>query len=611
MTIAVLPFNAGPNTKPALARQFANFACDIVRNNTGAEVNAVNYLIRLDESPNPRLANVNPSETYNEHQMIAQLFEQAGADAAMDGLLVQENGSFKLGVRFFEKGSEEPVRSEERTFKADDLFPELRKLITELAETAGKKLPEELKEDENLFGTSNAQAFLRFIEAYDALQYIDKTQGQVAVEFSPEPAIENLVESQKLDLDWEAPYVTLVQLCRACTNFQISTAEILEKGLKEIIEVVPDDGRAIFALGELYHATGNLAAASETFERAAVLEPNEPAIITRLGIVQMQMGMPVNAERNFRKALEMEGEEKPSLDFLAQVLQATNRGHEVPGLWRDHLAKNPDAPEVHAKIATSLINAGQEEEGVKAFEEALTKLEDATVVKRFYAPYLASKQDFDRAMDFYEDCLDTAPADVQLLLEYAQTLQAANRTFEVPKVLKDVLAANPDPNIRAQTMAWLIELEQPKRVESVQNAQQKLESNDFEGALRDLKPVQNWLADYWKMWALLAAANNRLEQFEEAEKAATALVNLFPGCEPAYGELATALGSQNKHQEAYNAMRFGMSNVQNSLPIAINYALAAKRIGNHDEARALAKQIREAIGTNEQLDPILDDLMRS
>ena len=57
-------------------------------------------------------------------------------------------------------------------------------------------------------------------------------------------------------------------------------------------------------------------------------------------------------------------------------------------------------------------------------------------------------------------------------------------------------------------------------MESVENARTKMENNDFEGAVRDLKPLRNWLADYWKMWALLSAAYNRLEQPVEAEEAA-------------------------------------------------------------------------------------------
>ncbi|MFX7914615.1 hypothetical protein ABTK35_20290, partial [Acinetobacter baumannii] len=83
--------------------------------------------------------------------------------------------------------------------------------------------------------------------------------------------------------------------------------------------------------------------------------------------------------------------------------------------------------------------------------------------KRYYAPVLAGEDDTDRAMDFYEDYLDENPNDVGAMVEYAQTLQKAKREFEIPPVLKNILASNPDMDTKAQTQAWLIELEQPKR----------------------------------------------------------------------------------------------------------------------------------------------------
>ncbi|HWA82380.1 MAG TPA: hypothetical protein VG820_03030, partial [Fimbriimonadaceae bacterium] len=300
--------------------------------------------------------------------------------------------------------------------------------------------------------------------------------------------------------------------------------------------------------------------------------------------------------------------DKPSADYLAMVLHQTGRAHEVPPIWKDIVAGDPQNGPAAGKLAVSLIQAGKNEEGERAFETALETVEDNTVIKRFYAPYLSEKGDVDRAMDFYEDCLDVAPTDVQLLLEYANTLKKAGRDFEIPKVLRDVLQANPDPNTRAQTLAWLIELEQPKRVESVEQAEKKMNEQDFAAAVRELKPLRNWLADYWKLWALLSAAHNRLGEAEEAEQAAKKLLELFPGCEPGYGELVTALGAQNKNDEAYHIMRFAAMNMPGALGIHINLALAAKRAGHADEAKSLARQIREAIGPNEELEPVLAEI---
>jgi tetratricopeptide (TPR) repeat protein len=354
----------------------------------------------------------------------------------------------------------------------------------------------------------------------------------------------------------------------------------------------------------------SLTKSAEYYEKALSLEDGDPAIFSRLGTVQLQLGMPINAERNFRKAFAMEGEDKPSGDFLAMVLAQTGRNHEVPPLWKSVLDAYPQNAQAHAKYAVALFQAGKEDDAEKAFEYALEMLEDNTVVKRYYAPWLMKKGDLDRAMDFYEDVLDVAPNDIQALTEYAQTLEAAGREFEVPQVMKDILASNPDPNTRAQAMARLIELEQPKRVQNVEAAREKMESGDFPGAISSLKPLRNWLADYWKLWALLASAYNRMEQYTDAEDASRRLLELYPGCEPAFGELVTALHGQGKNDDAYRLMQYAATHNPNSLPIHINLALAAKRAGQRDEARELAKRIREAVGPNEELEPVLSEIER-
>lgn len=383
---------------------------------------------------------------------------------------------------------------------------------------------------------------------------------------------------------------------------------MIQKAHAGLVEVYPEDARVRFAMGEFASAAGDMTAAADAFERAHRLQPDEPAILSRLAICQLNMGMPANAERNLRKAIDMEDEAKPSLDILASVLAQTGREHEVPALWKEQVGVNPQDPMSHAKYAISLANAGRKEEAMKAFDLGLETLEETALLKRYYAPLLASEDDLDRAMDFFEDYLDENPNDVQAMLEYAQTLQKAKRDFEIPPVLKNILASNPDHDVKAQTQAWLIELEQPKRAQAVSEAAAKAEKGDFDGALRELKPLRQWLADYWKLWVVLAGAQNQLGQHAEAEQSARRLLELFPSCEPGYVELNNALAEQGKADEAFALMQVAISNMNQSLPIAISYGLAAKRVGHVDEARQIARSIREAVGDVEELKVVLAEL---
>jgi Flp pilus assembly protein TadD len=612
MRIAVLPFNAAEGTKPALGRQFAAFAAEQLRAHAEVDINVVSFLTQIDdEGGEQRMAFVNISDALLPYEQLKDLFEQADVALVEDGYLKQEDDAFDLTIRFHGKESEEPLRQEEIHFTKAELFPTLHRLVKTLAEAGSITLPEALAGETMEFGTDDPEVFLDFLEGYDALNYINQANGMVAHEFSPQGAFDSLTRAVEKDPDFEGSYQVAVQLARQCGAHRIGTLELVEGALKRLIELVPDDFAAYFALGELYGSVNDFHRASDMFEKALQKNPDDPALLARLGITQMQSGMPVNAERNFRKAMELEGPEKPSADLLAQVLSGTGRGHEVPPLWKSMVEANPQNGEAHAKYGVSLMQAGNEDLAVKAFENGLDVLEDNTVVKRFYAPLLVQKGDFDRAMDFYEDVLDVAPNEIPVLVEYAQTLEAADRLHEVPDVLKRILGAEADPNTRATVIARLIEIEQPKRVETVEAAREKMEAGDFQGALRELRPMKNWLADYWKLWFFLAAANNQVEQYDEAAEAAQRALEIFPGCEPAYGEFATALTGQGKHEEAYNLMRYAASNNPGSLPIHLNLGLAAKRAGHVDEAKQLARQIREALVNDpnrQQIDPILEEI---
>lgn len=609
MRVAVLPFNAAEGTKPAYGRQFAAFVSEQLRTHAEADVNTVSYLTQIsDDDGVDRMAFVNISDELLPYEQLKDLFEQASVDLVMDGMLTQTEGGFDLIVRFHNKESEEPISQETISFPRADVFIQLHSLVKRLASQSEVELPELLSGETMEFGTTNAEAFLNFLEGFDSLNYIQQAEGRVAREFSPEPAIESLLNAVEADTDFEGPYHVMVQLARACAHFRIGTFEMVEAGLNKLQTLVPTEFGATFALAELHQSVGSLNKASEYYEKAVQQNPNDAGLLSRLGMVQAQLNMPVNAERNLRKALELEEDDKPSADLLAMVLQQQGREHEIPGIWKGIVEANPQNGLAHAKYGMSLFQASKEEEGEKTFEAALESLEDTTAVKRFYAPILAQKGELDRAMDFYEDVLDVAPSEVPVLIEYAQVLEAADRAFEVPAVLKNILSANPDANTRAQILAKLIELEQPKRAENVEAARERMEQGDFGGALAQLKPMRNWLADYWKMWALLSSAYNRVGQPAEAEDAARRLLELFPGCEPAYGELREALVAQGKNEEAYQILRYAASNNPQSLPMHINLAIAAKAAGYVDEARGLAKQIREAVGANEELDSLLDEL---
>ncbi len=628
--IAFLPFNVAEPVRPALGRQLCQFLSEALKVQPEVGTNFVSYVAQVGTPAEPEAAFVNLTEELNSDDFIKQVQEQSGADVVVDGSIERVEDKYELTLRFSKPGVIGSSTST-KTFGVPEIFDTVRWMVSELAKGVEITLLPEFAEKME-FGTDDPQAFYDFLLGFDAISYIGQAGSQVSKNFDLSAAFDELLSAVERDNDFLGPYEAVLQLSQLCAQNGVGTFEVVESKLKKLLEMIPFDWRGYYATAGIYQGSGRLNEAADTYDKAIrVLDEEraktltkksagedvdvpdlEPALFTRLGLVQQQLNMVANAERSFKKALDLEGPDKPTMDFLAGLMSATGRGHEVPAMWKAVIDQNPNSPVAWAKYGMSLLQAERQADAEKAFDEGLEKTENSLMVKRYYAPFLVRKGEFDRAMDFYEDCLEETPQDVGLLLEYAQTLGKAGREHEIPDVLKTILAGEIDQDTKANTQAWLYELEQPKRIEALQRAQEFMEKEEFKLAIDELEPMKVWMQDYWKLWALLSTLYNRAQRFEDAEAAARKVIEIFPGCEPAYGELAGSLVGQDKAEDAYNMLAMVLRARPTSLPIALNLAMAAKQTGRRDEASRLAKQLREAAGPgNVELEKVLSEIERA
>jgi hypothetical protein len=168
MQIAVLPLNAGSGARPGLARQLSNFACEIARNVTGKEVHAVNYMAQFPDEGVTRFAMVNPSESLNENEMVAQFFQQAEMETLVDGLLNErDGGGGTVTLRVYKKGVADPEATQENAYLPGGIFGPARSFVELLVKQLDGQFPEALNEDENLFGTTDPEAFENFMLGFE------------------------------------------------------------------------------------------------------------------------------------------------------------------------------------------------------------------------------------------------------------------------------------------------------------------------------------------------------------------------------------------------------------------------------------------------------------
>lgn len=166
---------------------------------------------------------------------------------------------------------------------------------------------------------------------------------------------------------------------------------------------------------------GDVNGARAAFEVAVKTNPNKADAHHYLGVVDDQMGNKVEAEKHYRKALELDPNLEESAVNLAALLLEGGKNDEASALMKRAIAKNPKNAALHVNLGMAL--SGKDDAGAaKAFEEAI-KLEPANGIHLVtYASQLAKTGKKDEAITRLKQAEKVAASDPGVLasigLEY-------------------------------------------------------------------------------------------------------------------------------------------------------------------------------------------------
>ncbi|MFN7171562.1 MAG: tetratricopeptide repeat protein [Fimbriimonadaceae bacterium] len=600
MRLAVLSFATSGDIAPAFGRQYARLISEFLRIYANADVQDLSLTGQTLQDGVPVLTFA-PLDAMVDIDNVLPVLHQSSTDLYVDGELKETDGALDLTYRVFKVSEKDPVLTETRRLTKEDLVPELKSLIDVVAKQANLTVDQAGVERSLQFTGRNGDEFMLFCEAMDAIAYLQQANGAVTKDFEVLPLLHKLLESLKANPSSDRAAALLSDLGRAAVAFGTADFREVQKIAQEAITIAPESATLQLFNAEVSVALGDAQTAMNSLEKAIAIDDQQSFFYQRLAQMQAQLGMPVNAERNLKKALELEGEDKPSLQGLSQVLSQSGRQHEFLQILRDYISEYPQNPSFRILEAQTLVSLERQAEALRAMEQSVKDLNDPLPAKRAFAPFLAQNDEVDLSLDYFEDVLDANPTDIESLFGYAQALQVAGREFEIPKVLRNVLNLTNDPNARAQANKWLLDLEQPQRVERVKDAEQKLNDGNPEGAIGDLKPLKSWLGDYWPLWVLLGTAQFQTGALEDSVESAKRAIDLFPTLEPAHNLLATALLESGNAEEAYQVARGFASRQPISPDMLLILAKAAKASGKDEEARQMASELKKIPGASEKV----------
>lgn len=132
--------------------------------------------------------------------------------------------------------------------------------------------------------------------------------------------------------------------------------EAMERSLRKLIEIAPDNQHAYNALGySLAERNIRLDEAYTLIEQALKLAPDDPFILDSMGWVQFRRGRLEEAENLLRRAYDM----RPDVEIaahLGEVLWVKGQKEDAQKLWRDAQTRDPQNDTLRSTLARLHVN---------------------------------------------------------------------------------------------------------------------------------------------------------------------------------------------------------------------------------------------------------------
>ena len=182
--------------------------------------------------------------------------------------------------------------------------------------------------------------------------------------------------------------------------------------LQQLMHKVPPQAQKAFNKGRQAAAKGNSSEAVESFVRAVTIDPEFVEGFNELGAAEVTLGNLATATENFQKALELVPEHPLALFNLTVVLAKQNRFHEAGAVARRALKVDPNSGAVRYILATSLVlENGDKNEAIENFERSADQVPKAHLAAADLLVQDGRRQDAIRHLEQYLRSLPAGATD--------------------------------------------------------------------------------------------------------------------------------------------------------------------------------------------------------
>jgi Flp pilus assembly protein TadD len=155
------------------------------------------------------------------------------------------------------------------------------------------------------------------------------------------------------------------------------------------------------------------------YRQAQELNADRPEAHLNLGVLQAQLGKPLEAERAYRTALRIDPSFAPTYVNLADLYRAQQRDEEGENILRQGLAVSPNDAALHHALGLLLVRRGRHLEALGALERAATLRPDNPHYGYVFGVALHSTHQSTRALEVLKQTHERHPGEPELLVGLA------------------------------------------------------------------------------------------------------------------------------------------------------------------------------------------------
>ncbi|MGA2096130.1 MAG: tetratricopeptide repeat protein [Candidatus Acidiferrum sp.] len=207
--------------------------------------------------------------------------------------------------------------------------------------------------------------------------------------------------------------------------------------LRKAVELLPSQSRPRFLLGFALERSGDIPAATKSYEEALALDPKDAETVVHLGNLYVDLKRYPEAEAKFRAALELQPKSHQAMLGLAQALDAQKKP-EAADAYRDYLAVKPDDAGARSRLIHLLLD-------LKQYDAALAEMDRADAGKSPTLDSLRSRADIQIAQKKWDDSIVTITKAIALAPNDAQLHGGLGRVYlqkrDFPNAEKEIRAA--------------------------------------------------------------------------------------------------------------------------------------------------------------------------